>query len=266
MASTYHIIDLNSGGQTAWTLSGRLRTHSTATLHTHSYHQILTLWDGVSLLVDETRKQPLFGTMTAFIPAWLPHRSIVIGESVGYKSIYLAPRLLASPAPQISIFSISRLSSALIHRIEIHDPPDLSRGLNRECLELLLKTLPQDMKRPADLVRLPEPRQPLTRQMIGFMEAHYARRLTMGDMAAAFPYSERHLSRCFKADLGITIFAYLRLYRILMAAIDLHRPDRTVTEIAFDCGYESLSSFYRDFNTIFAVPPKAFRGQLARDN
>lgn len=86
----------------------------------------------------------------------------------------------------------------------------------------------------------------------------------LGDMAAAFPYSERHVSRCFKADLGITIFAFMRLYRILMAAIGLLCPDRTVTEIAFDCGYESLSSFYRDFNMIFAVSPKAFRRQLAR--
>jgi transcriptional regulator GlxA family with amidase domain len=154
------------------------------------------------------------------------------------------------------------LCAALIDRIEIHQPTDLSRDLNRECLDLLLKTLPGDMKRPADLVRLPEPRQTLTRQIIGFMETHYAERLTMADITAAFAYSGRQLSRRFKNDLKITIFEYLRLYRILTAAVALQHQDRTVTGIAFDCGYESLSSFYRDFNLIFAVTPKAIRKQM----
>jgi len=264
MASSYLQIDLTDTDQTAWTLSGRMKTHSTEELHTHSYHQILTIRDGVSLLVDETQKQPLFGTMTAFIPAHLPHRSIVIGESVKYKSIYLAPHLIAPSDQQISIFTISKLSAALIDRIDIHEMADLARGLNRECLDLLLKVLPEDMTRLQVLVRLPEPRQLLTRKMIEFIENHYDRRVTMADFAATFPYSERHLSRLFKADLKITIFEYLRLYRVLTASIELHNPARTVTDIALDCGYESLSSFYRDFNLIFALTPKVFREHLAK--
>jgi AraC-like DNA-binding protein len=102
----------------------------------------------------------------------------------------------------------------------------------------------------------------LTRDVIAFIETHYARRLTLSDLAVAFPYSGRQLSRRFKADLSITIFEYLRLYRILMASMGLCNRRQTITEIAFGCGYESLSSFYRDFNLIYAVPPKAFRNKL----
>jgi AraC-like DNA-binding protein len=118
------------------------------------------------------------------------------------------------------------------------------------------------MAQPAHLARLPEPSQPLTRDVIAFIETHYARRLTLSDLAVAFPYSGRQLSRRFKADLSITIFEYLRLYRILMASMGLCNRRQTITEIAFGCGYESLSSFYRDFNLIYAVPPKAFRNKL----
>lgn len=262
MESIYSQIDMTNRDHHVWTLSGRMKTQSTPELHTHSFHQVLTIRDGVSLLVDETQKQPLFGTMTAFIPAHLPHRSIVIGDSVEYKSVYLAPSLMAPLTPEILIFTISALGDALFDRIDIHRPDDLALGLNRECLELLLKTLPEDMARPADLVRLPESRQPLTREIIAFIETHYARRLTMSDFTAAFPYSGRHLSRCFKADVSITIFEYLRLYRILMASIGLSDRNRTITEIAFGCGYESLSSFYRDFNIIYGLPPKTFRDNL----
>lgn len=262
MASNYFQIGGTDTAQTAWTLSGSLKSFSTEELHIHSYHQILTIRDGVSLLVDEARKQPLFGSMAACIPACLPHRSIVIGEAVKYKSIYLSPGVFELLQTQISIFGISSLSSALLDRIEINRPADLSRGLNRECLDLLLKTLPLDMERPADLVRLPEPHQPLTKDVTGFIEKNYGRRLTMDDFTAAFPYSSRHLSRLFKADMTISIFEYLRLYRILMASIDMHDPGRSITRIALDCGYESLSSFYRDFNLIYASTPKAFRNSL----
>lgn len=259
---TYSRIDLAIRHQRAWTLSGWMQTQSSTEHHTHSFHQILTIREGVSLLVEEGRKQPLFGTMTAFIPAQLPHRSTVIGDPVAYKSIYLAPALMTPSRPEILIFTISALGEALVDRIDIHRPADLSLGLNRECLELLLKILPEDMAQPAHLARLPEPSQALTRDLIAFIETHYARRLTMADLETAFPYSGRHLSRRFKADLSITIFEYLRLYRILMASIGLCDRRQTITEIAFGCGYESLSSFYRDFKLIYAVPPKTFRDNV----
>ncbi len=257
-------IDIPCAGQLVLTLSGRLETHSTRRLHTHAYHQVLVIWDGVSLLVDTARKQPLFGAMTAFIPADLPHRSTVIGQEVGYKSLYLAPELFAPSKFEITIFNISALGAALFNRINIRHTGDLGLGLNRECLDLFLKVLPEDMARPSDLVRLPEPSQLQNRKVVGFIEENFARRLTMGDFSAAFPYSERHITRLFKADLKVTIFEYIRLYRVLMASIRLSDVSRTITEVVYDCGYESISSFYRDFNLIFAVTPKAFQDRMTR--
>ena len=74
----------------------------------------------------------------------------------------------------------------------------------------------------------------------------------------------RHLSRLFKQDMKITLFEYLRLYRILMASLALCSRDEAITEIALDCGYESLSTFYRDFNMIYGVAPKSFRAIFSR--
>ncbi|MGO9374932.1 MAG: hypothetical protein ACLQBD_22940 [Syntrophobacteraceae bacterium] len=51
----------------------------------------------------------------------------------------------------------------------------------------------------------------------------------MFDFVAAFPYSERHLARLFKADIKIGIFDYLRLYRSLMASVGLSVSPRTIT-------------------------------------
>ncbi|MGD9504204.1 MAG: AraC family transcriptional regulator [Syntrophobacteraceae bacterium] len=255
-------IDLLTPSRTALTLEGRMETHSTRRLHSHGHHQLLTIRDGVTLLVDAARKQPLFGAMTAFIPAHLPHRSVVMGDSVRYKCLYLATELFEAGAAEISIFNISALGAALFERLVIRRPGDLASGLNRECLELLLKVLREDMERPADLVRLPEPSMPLSREVTGFIEKNYTRRLTMADFAKALPYSARHLSRLFKADLGITIFEHLRLHRMLTASIALCNTAKSITDIACDCGCESISSFYRDFHAVFALTPKAFRERM----
>jgi AraC-like DNA-binding protein len=256
-------IDIPVAGHPALTLSGPMETHSTRTLHMHSYHQVLCITNGVTLLEDPDRKQPLFGNMTAFIPAHLPHRSTVIGAAVQYKSLYLSPELFKPEQQGIRLFSSSSLGAALFERIDIRDRKDLSSGLNQACLDLLLKILPEDMQRPVDLVRVPQPRQPHNRKVISFIEKNYTRQLTMDDVTAAMPYCARHLSRQFKADLKITIFEYLRLYRILMASIALSDTSRTITQAAYDAGYDSVSSFYRDFNIFFACTPRVFRDRRA---
>jgi len=257
-------INIPRTGQLALTLSGRLESYSTRRMHTHAYHQMLTIQNGVSLLADRIRKQPLFGSMTALIPADLPHRSTVVGECVTYKSLYFAPELFHTEISEIIIFDMSNLGAALFNRIMIRNASDLGSCLNRECLDLLLKVLHEKIGRPVNLARLPQPNHPQNQRVIDFIERNYVLRLTMSDFVAAFPYSERHLARLFKADIKISIFDYLRLYRTLMASVGLSVSPRTITEIAYDCGYESISSFYRDFNLIFALTPKAFRVRMTK--
>lgn len=252
-------------GQLALTLSGRLETYSTRRMHTHACHQVLTIQNGVSLLVDHTRKQPLFGIMAALIPAGLPHRSTVVGDSATYKSLYFAPELFRTDDTQITIFSLSRVGGALFDRIVIRARSDLDSGLNRECMDLLLKILYEDISRPVNLVRLPQPNQPQSRLIVDFIEKNYARRLSMSDFASALPYSERHLSRLFKADMRISIFDYLRLYRILISSIELSVSTRTITEIAYGSGFESISTFYREFSLIFNLTPRAFRNRMTKE-
>jgi hypothetical protein len=47
-------INIPRTGQSALTLSGRLENYSTRQMHTHAYHQVLTIGNGVSLLEDYT--------------------------------------------------------------------------------------------------------------------------------------------------------------------------------------------------------------------
>jgi AraC-like DNA-binding protein len=258
-------INLTTVGMDVRTLAGTMAEYSTEDLHTHGHHQVLRINSGVALLVDEDRRQPMFGALTAFIPADLAHRSVVWGGAVNYKSIYLARELLPYCREEITLFFISPLGAALFDRIQIWGAQDLAQNLNRECLDLLLKLLPKEMEAQADLVRLPEPTTTLARKVVRFVEKRCAWPLSMDDFSKAFPYSGRHLARLFKEEMGITLFEYVRLYRILMASLALGDPDKAITQIGLDCGYASLSSFYRDFHLVYGVAPKFFREKFSAE-
>ncbi|MCG8553317.1 MAG: AraC family transcriptional regulator [Desulfobacterales bacterium] len=256
-------INLTSHGVDVRTMAGTMTEYSTKGLHAHNHHQVLRIQSGVAMLVDRHRRQPMFGALTAFIPADFAHRSIVLGNPVAYKSLYLSRDLISLPDDEIRLFFITPLESALFDRIQILTRADLSRNFNKECLDLFLKMLPEEMKKTVSLVRLPEPADTLSEEVIRFIEKNYAGPLSLKDFTRAIPYSGRHLSRLFKQEMNITIFEYLRLYRILMASLSLCQPDRQVTQIALETGYASLSSFYRDFQTVYGIAPKRFRATFS---
>jgi AraC-like DNA-binding protein len=108
-------------------------------------------------------------------------------------------------------------------------------------------------------IHLPVLKGPEADSIARFIAANHARPLRPSHFARLLGCSERHASRIFKQDAGITIFEYLRVYRMFQASILLHEKDRSITSVATTCGYESLSSFYSDFARYFTMTPRALR-------
>lgn len=248
-----------------FTLEGRLDSFSTETLHHHTCHQLLRIRSGTTLLVEKDWQQPLFSNMTAFIPAGLPHRSVVLGGPVQYKSLYMGTAYWPGATDKIMIFDMSDLGVALFDRLRLDGAGPESNGqgtgtqvFQHRCLDLLLIMLTEEAARPSDITRVPVPREPDNIKIVEFIKAHFREKLTLADFTRVVHYSPRHISRRFKQDLGLTLFEYLTLYRIFQAAILLSTSGDSVTGVAFAVGYDSLSSFYRDFKRLFSITPKTF--------
>ncbi len=257
MVKTGKIIEAPSVKKTSFILEGTLQEFSTEDLHYHSCHQFLRINTGISLFVEENKKQPLFSNMTAFIPAGLPHRSVVIGEEVNYKSLYLDDNLFNVSINEIIIFNMSELGVALFDRIEISQNSDTISSM---CLDLFLKLIQEEIHLKSPLTRIPIPKNPENKKITDYIERNFDRKLTLSEFTNVLHYSERHISRVFKEDLKVSVFGYLKLYRIFMASLKLCEiGSETITEIAYSCGYDSLSSFYKDFRAIFAITPKVFK-------
>lgn len=92
-----------------------------------------------------------------------------------------------------------------------------------------------------------------------FMRRHFAEKLSLADLAAAVGLSRFHFTRIFRDHSGATPYSYLRTLRLDNAALLLRETAVPVTNIAYDCGFSSLSLFINAFNARFGISPSEYR-------
>lgn len=92
-----------------------------------------------------------------------------------------------------------------------------------------------------------------------YLEENYANSgLTLSQMAANFNFSEKQFSRKVKSLSNATPKEFLRKYRLKKAADMIKVGNKTVSEIAFEVGYENLSYFSKSFSEEFGVLPSKY--------
>ena len=90
-------------------------------------------------------------------------------------------------------------------------------------------------------------------------DARYFEALEVGDLAAAAGLSRAHFSREFRRAFGESPHAYLLTRRLERAATLLRTTDRSVADVCFSVGLQSLGSFTTSFTRTYGVSPTAYR-------
>ena len=78
-------------------------------------------------------------------------------------------------------------------------------------------------------------------------------------VAAGLGLSRRRFTQLFREITGSSWLAYVRRLRVDHARHLLSQTDRTVLSIAFECGFEDLSTFYRAFKREVGQSPNRWR-------
>ena len=94
---------------------------------------------------------------------------------------------------------------------------------------------------------------------VALMEANIEEPLEIDDLARLVGVSRRQLERLFHDHLGTTLTRYYLRLRLEQARRLLRQSEHSITEIALECGFNSLSYFGARYHTLFGCPPRAER-------
>ncbi|RDU24889.1 helix-turn-helix domain-containing protein [Anaerosacchariphilus polymeriproducens] len=92
-----------------------------------------------------------------------------------------------------------------------------------------------------------------------FIEKNYDMPISVGAIASEVGMNEQYFSRVFKEIVGIPPMEYVNIYRIKNAKHLLSSTNKTVTEIALECGFHNMGNFIRNFKKETKVTPKEYR-------
>jgi AraC-like DNA-binding protein len=90
-------------------------------------------------------------------------------------------------------------------------------------------------------------------------DARYSEPLAVDDLAKAAGLSRAHFSREFRSAFGESPHAYLLTRRLERAAAMLRTTDRSVSDVCFSVGLQSLGSFTTSFTRTYGMSPTAYR-------
>jgi AraC-like DNA-binding protein len=93
-------------------------------------------------------------------------------------------------------------------------------------------------------------------------DARYLEPLEVSDLARAAGLSRAHFSREFRRAFGEAPHAYLLTRRLERAAALLRSTDRSVADICFSVGLQSVGSFTTSFTRTYGMSPTTYRARF----
>lgn len=94
---------------------------------------------------------------------------------------------------------------------------------------------------------------------LNYLSKNYYEQITIEQLASLCNISVTHFRRIFKTVLEVSPMEYLFHIRIKMAVILLSNPDYSITDIAMQVGYQTVSCFNKHFKRITGVAPREWR-------
>src|ERR1700693_4333624 len=97
-----------------------------------------------------------------------------------------------------------------------------------------------------------------------FIEDHQAEPLSLGRIAHVANVSRHYFCKMFKKATGINFVDYLSRVRVEKSKTLLLNPNSRISEVAFACGFQSMTNFNRAFKRVVRRSPTQFREALPK--
>ncbi len=101
-------------------------------------------------------------------------------------------------------------------------------------------------------------------RQLEWIENHFAEPITLEQLSKISGLSPKYLCRFFKEHTGQTPIEYINNIRINNACHELRHLNRTVTEAAYNSGFNNLSYFTKVFKSFKGITPNQFKNAVKK--
>ena len=165
---------------------------------------------------------------------------------------------------RIKLYGASSPLAGECYRLLAEIPPQFNLDHRSRLLRVVAAILSMEFKtaRPSrtGFVRAEEHMT----QVFGRLSAHELLSLSVGELAARFGCSKRHLNRLFHQHFGLCVAEMRMEMRLLKAASLLRDPDTKVINVAEQCEFNHLGLFNTCFKRRFGASPGHWRKMSAQ--
>lgn len=131
-------------------------------------------------------------------------------------------------------------------------------GLLHQLSGLILRHMPGEAIDPRrDKRRITNMK--IMQEVLEYLDANYMHPITLADAAREATMSLFHFSRFFKSISGMSYVAYLNRIRVNQAEHLLRSTDKSILDIALECGFSNIRTFNRVFKQLKERTPSELR-------
>lgn len=250
--------------------------------HTHDYIEIFYLRSGVCNYIVDGNEFHLSSGELFIVPPGVFHctryEGVVNCERVVVSiALALIPSSFSTSHPDI-LEAISRSSKIVLSKkgrikvdeyidLMLHEntlPDDFSSEMLVMQTLLLLLTIKRTGVFVYEALRVNNSLPYDIEQAMHYIAINYAESLTLEDVALHIGLSATYLSKKFKKVTGNSFSEYINYIRLRQAAQKLLTTDDRITQISYDCGFNSSNYFKDCFKKNYKMSPREYRIKMKK--
>lgn len=255
-------------------------------LHFHNYMEIGYCYHGDGRVQIEDRVYHYGDEMFSIIPASIPHMMMRTPGTAGkWEFIYV----------DVENFIRNEFHSDRITQEEIiktiNKRGTLKTRKNHPVMDQLILNIIRECRSQEmyyresikgylyalmiEILRLDEEREQAKRSLklsqylgaaITYVDEHYMDEIKVADMANMCGLSESHFRRVFEESMGMKPVEYINLIRIKNACRLIQEKDISMEEVCKRVGYQTSSTFNRNFKRLINMTPYQWKAQTAKSD
>ena len=94
--------------------------------------------------------------------------------------------------------------------------------------------------------------------VLDYIDTHIAGEISLSQVASMYGFTESSFSRRFTKTFGVSFKKYVMTKKIERAIRLLDTTEHKVIDIAYECGFNSISGFYDTFRKVTGTTPNKF--------